>query len=72
MIKTGEEAKSARLKRNLNQSVFWAAVGCTQSCGSRYESGRAIPKPTATILNIAYGTAKEADKLVAGLRKAGA
>jgi hypothetical protein len=67
-MKTGSEAKAARLKLGQNQAVFWGRVGCTQSCGSRYESGRDIPAPTVTVLAIAYGPEKAAHKLVAKLR----
>ena len=33
-----------------NQSEFWSRFGVTQSGGSRYESGRALPKPVAVLL----------------------
>lgn len=33
-----------------NQSAFWSRFGVTQSGGSRYESGRALPKPVAVLL----------------------
>ena len=39
-----------RKKENLNQKDFWARNGVTQSGGSRYESGRNIPKPLAVLL----------------------
>ena len=38
----------------LNQHAFWSALGVTQSGGSRYESGRKIPKPIATLLELLY------------------
>lgn len=34
----------------LNQSIFWKRLGVTQSGGSRYESGRGLPTPTAMLL----------------------
>lgn len=34
----------------VNQSAFWGRFGVTQSGGSRYESGRTIPKPTAMLV----------------------
>lgn len=40
----------ARLKEGLNQQDFWKRYGVTQSGGSRYESGRNIPKPLAILL----------------------
>lgn len=39
-----------RSKENLNQTTFWTRYGVTQSGGSRYESGRNIPKPLAILL----------------------
>jgi DNA-binding transcriptional regulator YiaG len=39
-----------RKKQNLNQTEFWTRYGVTQSGGSRYESGRGIPKPLAILL----------------------
>jgi len=39
-----------RKKDNLNQKDFWSRYGVTQSGGSRYESGRNIPKPLAILL----------------------
>ena len=39
-----------RQKSNLNQTEFWKRYGVTQSGGSRYESGRDIPKPLAILL----------------------
>ncbi len=40
----------ARRAEGLNQSDFWKRFGVTQSGGSRYESGRAIPKPTRLLM----------------------
>ncbi len=39
-----------RQKSNLNQTEFWKRYGVTQSGGSRYESGRSIPKPLGILL----------------------
>ena len=39
-----------RKKASLNQKDFWLRYGVTQSGGSRYESGRNIPKPLAILL----------------------
>jgi DNA-binding transcriptional regulator YiaG len=41
---------NTRTKESLNQTEFWARYGVTQSGGSRYESGRNIPKPLAILL----------------------
>lgn len=42
----------------LNQQQFWSRFGITQSGGSRYESGRNIPKPAAMLIWL-----READKI---------
>ena len=66
---TGEEVLAMRKKANLNQSEFWFPIGVTQSGGSRYESGRNIPKPVQRLLEIAYGTEKQSAAAVEALRK---
>lgn len=53
----------------LNQSDFWGRVNVKQSGGSRYESGRNLPAPVATLLTMAYGTDKQARQLFADLRR---
>ncbi len=45
-----------RRKHQLSQADFWVPLGVTQSAGSRYESGREIPKPVALLLELAYGS----------------
>ena len=49
-----------RRATGLNQTQFWRRVGCTQSGGSRYESGRAMPKPVATLVELLYSLDDEA------------
>lgn len=39
-----------RKKEGLKQQDFWARYGVTQSGGSRYESGRNIPKPLSILI----------------------
>ena len=50
-----------RLKENVNQKEFWKRYGVTQSGGSRYESGRNIPKPLAILLYL-HRSGKVTDK----------
>lgn len=45
-----EALQAARKKAGLNQSDYWSRFGVTQSGGSRYESGRSIPAPTAMLI----------------------
>ena len=65
---TGEAALAMRKKLNVNQSEFWSRVGLGQSAGSRYESGRNIPRPVQMLLRIAYGAKAQADKQLEALR----
>jgi DNA-binding transcriptional regulator YiaG len=44
--------KDYRNKLGLNQQAFWSGIGVTQSGGSRYESGRNLPKPVALLLTL--------------------
>lgn len=41
-----------RKKLGVNQQTFWSSLGVTQSGGSRYESGRGLPKPVAVLLTL--------------------
>ena len=65
---TSEAAVFMRNRRGLNQTDFWRRVGVGQSAGSRYESGRNIPRPVQMLLRIAYGTKTQADKQLEALR----
>ena len=65
---TGEAALAMRQKTGLNQTKFWSRVGIGQSAGSRYESGRNIPRPVQMLLRIAYGTTAQSAKQVEALR----
>lgn len=54
--------KDYRLKLRLNQHAFWSGLGVTQSGGSRYESGRNLPKPAALLLTLREtGKIKQSD-----------
>lgn len=66
---TGKEAKEIRQKHKLNQTQFWTPLGVTQSGSSRYEGGRAIPRPVQKLIVIAYGTLEESSAVVASLWK---
>jgi len=46
--------KEIRQKLGLNQQEFWSKVGVTQSGGSRYESGREIPKAVRELLRLVH------------------
>jgi len=59
-----------RFDNNLSQSQFWTPIFISQSCGSRYESGRSMPKPVQALVKMTYGTEAEAQKILAKLRGA--
>lgn len=55
-IKTLEkiDPREIRRKLGLNQQQFWSKIGVTQSGGSRYESGRNMPKPVRELLRLVH------------------
>jgi transcriptional regulator with XRE-family HTH domain len=67
----GEAALAMRQKAGLNQTQFWQRVGLGQSAGSRYESGRNIPRPVQMLVRLAYGTKAQAAKQLEALRPSG-
>lgn len=69
LFKSGQQAKEHRQKLGLNQSEFWKLIAVTQSGGSRYESGRAMPHPVQMLLQLAYAPEKQAAALLAYLRR---
>lgn len=46
--------REIRRKLGLNQQEFWSKIGVTQSGGSRYESGRNMPKPVRELLRLVH------------------
>ncbi len=50
-----KKIKDLRKRLGLDQYTFWKEVKVTQSGGSRYESGRRIPKPTRALIRLMYG-----------------
>ena len=48
------EARDIRRKLGLNQQQFWSMLGVTQSGGSRYESGRNMPRPVHQLLRLVH------------------
>jgi len=56
-MKTSEKIpnpREIRQKLGLNQQEFWGRIGVTQSGGSRYESGRAMPRPVLQLLRLVH------------------
>jgi hypothetical protein len=46
--------RQIRNRLSMNQQEFWARIGVTQSGGSRYESGRKMPKPVRELLRLVH------------------
>lgn len=46
--------REIRRKLGMNQQEFWSMVGVTQSGGSRYESGRNMPKPVRELVRLVH------------------
>lgn len=64
------DVRQMRKKLGMQQKEFWSRVGVSQSGGSRYESGRAIPLPVRLLLLFAYGTRKQWEETARRLRPA--
>ncbi len=48
------DAREVRRKLGMNQQQFWSKLGVTQSGGSRYESGRNMPRPVQQLLRLVH------------------
>jgi predicted transcriptional regulator len=48
------EPREIRRTLGLNQQQFWSKIGVTQSGGSRYESGRNMPRPVRELLRLVH------------------
>ena len=44
------DVRAYRQASGCNQMTFWPQFGCTQSGGSRYETGRNLPKSLAALI----------------------
>jgi len=56
-MKAGDKLSNPRNIRHrlgMNQQEFWGRIGVTQSGGSRYESGRMMPKPVQELLRLVH------------------
>jgi transcriptional regulator with XRE-family HTH domain len=56
MRTNGKSLKPRNIRKQLgvNQQQFWSKVGVTQSAGSRYEGGRAMPKPVRELVRLVH------------------
>lgn len=62
--------RTMRKRLGLKQTPFWQTIHVSQSAGSRYESGRRVPKQIHVLIGLAYGTDEIAETLLARLRSA--
>ncbi len=68
--------REIRQRLGLNQQEFWSKVGVTQSGGSRYESGREMPKSVRELLRLVHiehvdlSKIKRDDLIIAAMLKA--
>lgn len=60
--------RAFRKKHGMNQIEFWEPIGITQSGGSRYETGRNIPKTVLLLLHMAYAPAGRSQRMFDALR----
>lgn len=56
IVKLSEKIDTRKIRHDLgmNQQQFWSPLGITQSGGSRYESGRNIPKAVLELVRLLY------------------
>jgi len=64
-VKAAEQLdiRGIRQKLGLNQQQFWSRLGVTQSGGSRYESGRNMPRPVRQLLRLIHVEQIDVDKI---------
>jgi transcriptional regulator with XRE-family HTH domain len=53
-FETISNPREIRRRLGMNQQEFWGMIGVTQSGGSRYESGRNIPRPVRELLRLVH------------------
>jgi len=58
--------RDIRHRLGLNQQEFWGRIGVTQSGGSRYESGRSMPKPVQELLRLVHVDQIDVSKITRG------
>lgn len=68
-IVDGKQALHRRISLGMNQTEFWERVGSSQSAGSRYEKGRAVPEAVQQLLTLSYtGEKRVRDRALRQLR----
>ena len=54
LLQSIQNPREIRQKLRLNQEQFWTRIGVTQSGGSRYETGRSMPRPVQELLRLVH------------------
>ncbi len=49
-----QNPREIRRRLRMNQEQFWTRIGVTQSGGSRYETGRTMPRPVQELLRLVH------------------
>lgn len=60
-----------RKSRGESQAEFWSRFGLSQSTGSKYESGRAVPTPVAMLMLAFYDDLLDEAALVVLAKRVG-
>lgn len=68
--KDGRVVRDVRGRLDLTQGVFWGRLQITQAAGSRYESGRPMPRQIPPLLILAYAPLQQASARLALIRAA--
>ena len=58
-----QNPREIRQRLRLNQQQFWTRIGVTQSGGSRYETGRSMPRPVQELLRLVHVERLELSKV---------
>lgn len=61
--------KELRTQLEINQTDFWTRLGVSQSSGSRFENGRALPAPIQKLIVLAYYPKEESSAVLKALRR---
>ena len=54
MVTMNVDVRTLRHRSGLTQTQFWGLVGVTQSGGSRYETGRTMPRPVRELVRVVH------------------
>ncbi|NML24348.1 helix-turn-helix domain-containing protein [Zoogloea sp. G-4-1-14] len=64
----GRDLAAQRTALGLTQTVFWGAIGVSQSGGARYEQGRDVPPSAVVALRVVFWPEAKALRHIEKLR----